>query len=95
VPAALHDGEGERTHVGVIAVNGFAGAYCAERIRGAALAAPKGRSELAPAAGLPSLLQGMRYIVFAGMLGYLIPAATDQPTSLACRRCLRRSPSWS
>jgi hypothetical protein len=37
----------------------------------------------------------MRYIVFAGMLGYLIPAATDQPTSLACRRCLRRSPSWS
>jgi His/Glu/Gln/Arg/opine family amino acid ABC transporter permease subunit len=67
--------------VGIIALSSFASAYYAEIIRGAILSVPKGQLESARAAGL-SYVQSMQHIIFPQMMGYLIPAATNQATSL-------------
>jgi His/Glu/Gln/Arg/opine family amino acid ABC transporter permease subunit len=67
--------------VGVLALSVFASAYFAEIIRGAILAVPGGQMESARATGM-SYLQAMRNIIFPQMVGYLIPSATNQTTSL-------------
>lgn len=67
--------------VGIIALSSFASAYYAEIIRGAIQSVPKGQMESARATGM-SDLQAMRHIIFPQMMGYLIPPATSQSTSL-------------
>ena len=67
--------------VGIIALSAFASAYYAEIIRGAIQSVPKGQLESARAVGM-SYFQAMQHIVFPQMMGYLIPPATNQSTSL-------------
>jgi His/Glu/Gln/Arg/opine family amino acid ABC transporter permease subunit len=67
--------------IGILALAVFAGAYYAEIIRGAILAVPRGQMESARATGM-SYLQAMRHVIFPQMVGYLIPPATNQTTSL-------------
>ena len=62
---------------GVLVLSIHSGAYFAEAIRGAILSVPKGQLEAARALGMP-YLRGMRRIVFPQMLGYLLPALTNQ-----------------
>lgn len=63
--------------VGVVALTIYGSAYFAEIFRGAILSVPKGQLESARAVGM-SYRQAMRRIVFPQMLGYFIPAATNQ-----------------
>ena len=67
--------------VGIIALSSFASAYYAEIIRGAVLSVPSGQMESARAMGM-SYTQAMRHVIFPQMMGYLIPPATNQSTSL-------------
>jgi His/Glu/Gln/Arg/opine family amino acid ABC transporter permease subunit len=67
--------------VGIIALSALASAYYAEIIRGAIQSVPGGQLESARAAGMSSF-QSMRHIIFPQMMGYLIPPATNQSTSL-------------
>ena len=69
------------TAVGIVALSSFASAYYAEIIRGAIQSVPSGQLESARATGM-SYFQSMRYIIFPQMMGYLIPLATNQSTSL-------------
>lgn len=62
---------------GILVLTIHSGAYFAEAIRGAILSVPKGQLEAARALGMP-YLRGMRRIVFPQMLGYLLPALTNQ-----------------
>ena len=62
---------------GIIILSLYATANFAEAIRGAILAVPKGQTEAARAVGMPYLMM-MRRIVFPQMLGFLIPALTNQ-----------------
>jgi len=62
---------------GVLVLTVHSGAYFAEAIRGGILSVPKGQLEAARALGMP-YLRGMRRIVFPQMLGYLLPALTNQ-----------------
>jgi His/Glu/Gln/Arg/opine family amino acid ABC transporter permease subunit len=62
---------------GILVLSIHSGAYFAEAIRGAILSVPKGQLEAARALGM-SRLRGMRRIVFPQMLGYLLPALTNQ-----------------
>jgi His/Glu/Gln/Arg/opine family amino acid ABC transporter permease subunit len=62
---------------GIIILSLYATANFAEAIRGAILAVPKGQAEAARAVGMPYLMM-MRRIVFPQMLGFLIPALTNQ-----------------
>jgi His/Glu/Gln/Arg/opine family amino acid ABC transporter permease subunit len=62
---------------GIIVLTIHSGAYFAEGIRGAILSVPKGQLEAARALGMP-YLRGMRRIVFPQMMGYLLPALTNQ-----------------
>jgi His/Glu/Gln/Arg/opine family amino acid ABC transporter permease subunit len=62
---------------GVLVLSVHSGAYFAEAIRGAILSVPKGQLEAARALGMP-YLHAMRRIVFPQMLGYLLPALTNQ-----------------
>jgi His/Glu/Gln/Arg/opine family amino acid ABC transporter permease subunit len=62
---------------GILVLSIHSGAYFAEAIRGAILSVPKGQLEAARALGMP-YLRGMRRIVLPQMLGYLLPALTNQ-----------------
>jgi His/Glu/Gln/Arg/opine family amino acid ABC transporter permease subunit len=62
---------------GVLALAFYAGAGFAEAIRGAILSVPKGQMQAARATGMSYLL-AMRRIVAPQMMGYLIPALTNQ-----------------
>lgn len=62
---------------GILVLTIHSGAYFAEAIRGAILSVPKGQLEAARALGMP-YLRAMRRIVFPQMLGYLLPALTNQ-----------------
>jgi His/Glu/Gln/Arg/opine family amino acid ABC transporter permease subunit len=62
---------------GILVLSIHSGAYFAEAIRGAILSVPKGQLEAARALGM-SYFRGMRRIVFPQMLGYLLPALTNQ-----------------
>jgi His/Glu/Gln/Arg/opine family amino acid ABC transporter permease subunit len=61
---------------GLLSLSLFAGAYFAESIRGAILAVPRGQMDSARATGMSYRL-AMRRIIFPQMLGYLIPALTN------------------
>ena len=63
--------------VGVVVLTVYGSAYFAEIVRGAILSVPKGQLESARAVGM-SYRQAMRRIIFPQMLGYFIPAATNQ-----------------
>jgi His/Glu/Gln/Arg/opine family amino acid ABC transporter permease subunit len=65
------------TTAGIIALALYAAAGFAESIRGAILSVPRGQVEAARAAGMSQLLT-MRRIVTPQMLGYLVPALTNQ-----------------
>jgi polar amino acid transport system permease protein len=65
------------TTAGIIVLSSYASAYFAEAIRGAILSVPRGQMESARAVGLP-YLTAMLHIIFPQMLGYLIPALTNQ-----------------
>lgn len=67
--------------VGIIALSMFGSTYYSEIIRGAILSVPRGQLESARATGM-SYQQAMRYIIFPQLLGYLIPPATNQATTL-------------
>jgi His/Glu/Gln/Arg/opine family amino acid ABC transporter permease subunit len=67
--------------VGAIGLSAYGSAYYAEIIRGAIQSVPKGQLESARVTGM-SYTQAMRHIIFPQMLGYLIPPATNQSTSL-------------
>lgn len=67
--------------VGIIALSTFASAYYAEIIRGAIQSVPSGQLESARATGM-SYFQAMQHVIFPQMMGYLIPPATNQSTSL-------------
>jgi polar amino acid transport system permease protein len=62
---------------GIIVLSLYAAANFSEAIRGAILAVPKGQAEAARAVGMPYLMM-MRRIIFPQMLGFLIPALTNQ-----------------
>jgi His/Glu/Gln/Arg/opine family amino acid ABC transporter permease subunit len=62
---------------GVLALALYSGAGFAEAIRGAILSVPKGQMEAARSAGMSYLL-AMRRIVAPQMMGYLLPALTNQ-----------------
>jgi polar amino acid transport system permease protein len=62
---------------GVLVLTVHSAAYFAEAIRGAILSVPKGQLEAGRALGMP-YLRAMRRIVFPQMLGYLLPALTNQ-----------------
>jgi polar amino acid transport system permease protein len=62
---------------GILVLTIHSSAYFAEAIRGAILSVPKGQLEAARALGMP-YLRAMRRIVFPQMLGYLLPALTNQ-----------------
>jgi His/Glu/Gln/Arg/opine family amino acid ABC transporter permease subunit len=62
---------------GILVLSIHSGAYFSEAIRGAILSVPRGQMEAARALGMP-YLRGMRRIVFPQMLGYLLPALTNQ-----------------
>lgn len=61
---------------GLLSLSLFAGAYFAESIRGAISAVPRGQMDSARATGMSYGL-AMRRIIFPQMLGYLIPALTN------------------
>jgi His/Glu/Gln/Arg/opine family amino acid ABC transporter permease subunit len=65
------------TTAGILALGLYAGAGFAESIRGAILSVPRGQVEAARATGMPHLLM-MRRIVAPQMMGYLVPALTNQ-----------------
>src|SRR5215475_4557625 len=67
--------------VGIVALSTLASAYYAEIIRGAIQSVPSGQLESARASGMSSF-QAMRHIILPQMMGYLIPPATNQSTSL-------------
>jgi polar amino acid transport system permease protein len=62
---------------GTIVLTLYASANFSEAIRGAILSVPKGHVEGARALSMPYLMM-MRRIVFPQMLGYVIPALTNQ-----------------
>jgi polar amino acid transport system permease protein len=61
---------------GVLSLSLFAGAYFSESIRGAIGAVPRGQMDSARAVGMSYGL-AMRRIIFPQMVGYLIPALTN------------------
>jgi len=63
--------------VGAIALSIHAGAYFAEIVRGAILSVPKGQLDSARAVGM-SRGQSYRNVIFPQMMGYFLPAATNQ-----------------
>jgi His/Glu/Gln/Arg/opine family amino acid ABC transporter permease subunit len=65
------------TTAGLVALTAYAGAYFAEAIRGAILSVPRGQLESARALGMP-YLRAVRRIVAPQMMGYLLPALTNQ-----------------
>jgi His/Glu/Gln/Arg/opine family amino acid ABC transporter permease subunit len=65
------------TTAGLIALTAYAGAYFSEAIRGAILSVPRGQLESARALGMPHL-RAVRRIVAPQMMGYLLPALTNQ-----------------
>jgi len=65
------------TSAGIIVLSLYASAYFTEAIRGAILSVPRGQMEAARAVGMP-YFRAMRRIVFPQMLGYLLPALTNQ-----------------
>lgn len=65
------------TAAGLVALTAYAGAYFAEAIRGAILSVPRGQLESARALGMP-YLRAVRRIVAPQMMGYLLPALTNQ-----------------
>ena len=65
------------TTAGLVALTAYAGAYFAEAIRGAILSVPRGQLESARALGMP-YLRAIRRIVAPQMMGYLLPALTNQ-----------------
>jgi His/Glu/Gln/Arg/opine family amino acid ABC transporter permease subunit len=67
--------------VGLLALGAYGSAYFAEIVRGAIESVPRGQLESARVTGM-SYGQAMRHIIFPQMLGYLIPPATNQATSL-------------
>ncbi|HUN48630.1 MAG TPA: amino acid ABC transporter permease [Stellaceae bacterium] len=67
----------DATTAGLVALTAYAGAYFAEAIRGAILSVPSGQLESARALGMP-YLRAVRRIVAPQMMGYLLPALTNQ-----------------
>jgi His/Glu/Gln/Arg/opine family amino acid ABC transporter permease subunit len=67
----------DATAAGLIALTAYAGAYFAEAIRGAILSVPRGQLESARALGMP-YIRAIRRIVAPQMMGYLLPALTNQ-----------------
>jgi His/Glu/Gln/Arg/opine family amino acid ABC transporter permease subunit len=65
------------TTAGLVALTAYAGAYFAEAIRGAILSVPRGQLESARALGMP-YFRAVRRIVAPQMMGYLLPALTNQ-----------------
>lgn len=65
------------TSAGIIVLSLYASAYFTEAIRGAILSVPRGQMEAARAVGMPHF-RAMRRIIFPQMLGYLLPALTNQ-----------------
>jgi len=65
------------TTAGLVALTAYAGAYFAEAIRGAILSVPRGQLESGRALGMP-YLRAVRRIVAPQMMGYLLPALTNQ-----------------
>lgn len=65
------------TAAGIIVLSMFAAANFSEAIRGGILSVPNGQREAARAVGMPYLLM-MRRIVFAQMLGIVLPSLTNQ-----------------
>jgi His/Glu/Gln/Arg/opine family amino acid ABC transporter permease subunit len=65
------------TTAGLVALTAYAGAYFAEAIRGAILSVPSGQLESARALGMP-YFRALRRIVAPQMMGYLLPALTNQ-----------------
>jgi His/Glu/Gln/Arg/opine family amino acid ABC transporter permease subunit len=67
----------DATSAGLVALTAYAGAYFAEAVRGAILSVPRGQLEGARALGMP-YLRAVRRIVAPQMMGYLLPALTNQ-----------------
>jgi len=65
------------TAAGILVLSLFAAANFSEAIRSGILSVPKGQMEAARAVGMPYFVM-MRRIVFAQMLGFVIPALTNQ-----------------
>jgi polar amino acid transport system permease protein len=65
------------TTAGLLALTAYAAAYFSEAIRGAILSVPRAQMESARALGLP-YLRTMRWIIAPQMMGYLLPALTNQ-----------------
>jgi polar amino acid transport system permease protein len=65
------------TTAGLLALTAYAAAYFSEAIRGAILSVPRAQMESARALGL-SYLRTMRWIIAPQMMGYLLPALTNQ-----------------
>ena len=65
------------TTAGLVALTAYAAAYFSEAIRGAILSVPRAQMESGRALGL-SYLRSMQWIIAPQMMGYLLPALTNQ-----------------
>jgi|tagenome__1003787_1003787.scaffolds.fasta_scaffold20664406_1 His/Glu/Gln/Arg/opine family amino acid ABC transporter permease subunit len=67
--------------VGVITLSLYAAAYFSEIMRGAIQSVPKGQMESARATGM-SRTQALRRVIAPQMMGYFLPAATNQAVTI-------------
>lgn len=67
--------------VGVITLSLYAAAYFSEIMRGAIQSVPKGQMESARATGM-SRMQTLRHVIVPQMMGYFLPAATNQAVTV-------------
>jgi His/Glu/Gln/Arg/opine family amino acid ABC transporter permease subunit len=67
--------------VGVITLSLYAAAYFSEIMRGAIQSVPKGQMESARATGM-SRAQALRRVIAPQMMGYFLPAATNQAVTI-------------
>src|SRR3954464_11759985 len=67
--------------VGVITLRLYAAAYFSEIMRGAIQSVPKGQMESARATGM-SRTQALRRVIAPQMMGYFLPAATNQAVTI-------------
>jgi polar amino acid transport system permease protein len=67
--------------VGVITLSLYAAAYFSEIMRGAIQSVPKGQMESARATGM-SRIQALRRVIMPQMMGYFLPAATNQAVTV-------------
>lgn len=67
--------------VGVMTLSLYAAAYFSEIMRGAVQSVPKGQMESARATGM-SRIQALRRVIVPQMMGYFLPAATNQAVTV-------------